>query len=808
MSEIIERLGGIGAGTALLTAGYYTWIIGGYMNPWFMVLQWAMTISGALIILKALASDHFLANMVFERKTGLALGFSGIIIASAITFIQGWSQSGYTLLEAFIFSLSAFIIINSVGRKPTFENEYYVKVAALFGFFAVSFIFAFYSLPNIMASLAFAIIGSAGLVLMAFRKAVAALPILLIIMVSFFAVLLAQSVPAIATDELALDAYAAHLFLSGINPYIPSAMNGAFSFFHLSPFYETPLTNGGYVSWLSYPALSFLIFVPAIGIQARAVLIAFTVALLITVYLKYRGFGWLSLLPLLIALVDVNLVYYPVGSVPDVIWALLLGASLITLKSTKLSGALYGLSVAAKQIPLVLIPYLLYMLVREKGKRGMLTYLGSALASFIAVNLPFIVISPRAWVSAMLAPETNSLIGIGQGVGMLSFLGYYQLSGMYFTFMEAFFAVALFVLYIIEYPRYKMSFIAFPILIFFFNYRFLFNYIIYWPVIALLVVPDIRSGVARKWVSRNEGFVAIAMLAVPLITAPAFHVNSTARINSVNGFGNPLELPGLITEMQVNVTGMQDANFRIFTAGPIVSVNGLLWRVVNETGGRGWTMYTIEPLVPDESLQQGVEFEVEAYSGNIQAFYKHVPVYVSSQLIENPGFISTASGIPGWNFVPNTRGGSTQLSTFTGGIRLSADKSRAGWAAAQLEQPINLTALHGHLLVYSIITNYFSNVTSSGNPDIAVGIQVDSGNYEVWYLYSDVNQTFRPNSHTLIILTTAEQINFSQTILQLQSIGWKPEQQGMLMLIVGSQYTNGNISAEFSSLSVDDFNSL
>ncbi|MDG6927815.1 MAG: hypothetical protein JRN01_05055 [Nitrososphaerota archaeon] len=805
MNEIIERLGGIGVGTALVTAGYYVWIVGGYLSPTFMVLQWVMTISGALIILKALASDHFIANRAFEGRPGLAVGISGFAISAAITAIQGWSQPGYLLVEAFLFSLSAFIIINSIGREPTFEREDYVKIAGIFGFSATAFIFAYYSLPySFTAFLAFAIIGVAGAAFIAMRnsRAILALPPLLISMMALFSVLLAQSIPAIATDELALDAYAAHLLLSGINPYISTAMGGAFSYFHLSQFYETPLASGGYVSWLSYPALSFLVMVPAValGVQARAVLIAFAVALMIAVYLKYRGLGWLSLIPLLIALVDVNLIYYPVGSVPDVVWALLLGVSLATMKKTKLSGALYGLSVAAKQIPLIILPYLIYMLFRDKGKRGTLAYIGAALVSFLAVNVPFIALSPGAWFSSMLAPETDSLIGIGQGAGMVSFLGYYQLSGRYFTLMEAFFAVALLALYVKEYPRYRMSFIAFPILIFFFNYRFLFNYVIYWPVIALLVVPDLKSSVtkARGWFNRNEGLVAIAMLAVPLVTAPAFHVQSSGRISSVYGFGNPLELPGYVTEMRVNLTGMQGANFRIFTAGSMTSVNGLLWNVVNKTEGKGWTVYTIEPLVPEESLPQGVKFEVEAYMGNEQAFYGSGPVYISSPLIENPGLLETLSGIPGWAFVPNTQGGSAHFLSITGGVKLNAEKVRAGWAAAQLEQAINLTALSGHTVSYSIISGYYSNVTTSGNPDIAIGVQVDSGNYEVWYLYSNVNGTYRPNPHTLIILTTSELINFSQASAALQSLGWKRTQQGTLMLIAGSQYTDGNFTAEFS----------
>jgi uncharacterized membrane protein len=51
-------------------------------------------------------------------------------------------------------------------------------------------------------------------------------------------------VPALSTDELALDSYAAHLVLLGINPYLPGVMKNAFYYYHLSLFYETPISTG------------------------------------------------------------------------------------------------------------------------------------------------------------------------------------------------------------------------------------------------------------------------------------------------------------------------------------------------------------------------------------------------------------------------------------------------------------------------------------------------------------------------------------------------------------------------------------
>ncbi|MFP3131378.1 MAG: hypothetical protein RXR51_07375, partial [Nitrososphaeria archaeon] len=106
-------------------------------------------------------------------------------------------------------------------------------------------------------------------------------------------------------------------------------------------------------------------------------------------------------------------------------------------------------------------------------------------------------------------------------------------------------------------------------------------------------------------------------------------------------------------------------------------------------------------------------------------------MHIAPLLIENPEFVKVAGQIPGWSFVPNTQGGSVSLIPVAGWVELSVNKVRQGWTASQLVQQVNLSTLNNCTLFYQILTNFYSNVSSSGNPDIAIGIQVDSGNYEV-----------------------------------------------------------------------------
>ncbi len=134
--------------------------------------------------------------------------------------------------------------------------------------------------------------------------------------------------PAYGTDEIAFDQYAAQLLQHGLNPYTHSMAN-AFSLFHVSPDGYTFLLNGQPVTSLSYPALSFLLYMPfllagwssqlavAINVLAWAIGIVLTFALLPR-----------SLRPLAIVIGSFSVyISYAVGGVTDALFVpLLIGA--------------------------------------------------------------------------------------------------------------------------------------------------------------------------------------------------------------------------------------------------------------------------------------------------------------------------------------------------------------------------------------------------------------------------------------------------------------------------------------------------
>ncbi|MGC9077021.1 MAG: hypothetical protein ACP5HT_07290, partial [Conexivisphaera sp.] len=95
VAELLERLGAVGAATALMAAGYYLWVLGGYLNEGYMIVQWAFTLAGAALLIRALSSDHVAAVAAFRGRAGLALGALVLAASTALTVIQGWSQPGY-----------------------------------------------------------------------------------------------------------------------------------------------------------------------------------------------------------------------------------------------------------------------------------------------------------------------------------------------------------------------------------------------------------------------------------------------------------------------------------------------------------------------------------------------------------------------------------------------------------------------------------------------------------------------------------------------------------------------------------------
>ena len=242
--------------------------------------------------------------------------------------------------------------------------------------------------------------------------------------------------PAYGTDEAAFEQYAAQLLLHGHDPYIHS-MLPALTEFRVPIQYATYTLSGTVSSVFSYPALSFLLAVPAIelthGVQAiiaaNVVFLAIEMVLLFALLpRRYRALATLVVvgLPILFG--------YTVAGINDTLLApfLIFVAYRWTdvgrrgkLGPTGVANAIcLGLAISIQQLAWFIAPFVVLGMWRMQrstlGRRGTFLvvgrYLGLVAGTFLLINLPFILWHPKAWLEGVLTPLTQHAIPYGQGL--------------------------------------------------------------------------------------------------------------------------------------------------------------------------------------------------------------------------------------------------------------------------------------------------------------------------------------------------------------------------------------------------------
>lgn len=672
---------------------------------------------------------------------------------------------------------------------------------------------------------------------------------------AFFAVMV-QKYPVYGTDEIAIDTYAAYLFLHGIDPYINSNMVNVFYFYHLPFYFVTPLLKGGYVTYLTYPGLSVLLFVPAVlfHFQSSFMLITFNLASFIVLYAYYRKTGYSALFPFsaFLLLIDINWIFYSVGGVTDIVWVVLLALAYIERKSPLISGLFFGLAVAFKQTPAVIFPFFLYFIYMESGRSRTqaAVFTLSTLSFFLLSNLPFIFMNPTAWVHNVVGVADQPILGIGMGVSILYFAGFLHLASYVFYAIPAVLLLLLFVLYVGNYEKMKLSFFAMPVIPFIFYYRLLVNYVLYWPYLILLMLPEIitaavayeRSAAApspfsfslKSFRSRKAETVLLTCLIVAggAVTAFGFVTNSHEpfKIVSVGGFSDPADLPDMITMMNVTVQYMpsngeaayQPVYFRILGDTGIISANGLLWTATDPVLSAGMNKLQIVPNTQVDMLPAGLPFRLIAYYGSYMSSYNVPGVQLNQTLLfVNPYFINPVSEPfgslpPGWSFGPNDAQGKGYISTSYEQFTLTTvrNSAQAGWATSEIyDAGINLTglALGGYTLSYNLLFNAnstirSSNVTAYGYPNLFYGVQFGFENLtkQIWVGYnSSVNfELLTPSSTLIVILSNRTVVNFSTVYEIAQRLGWNTD-DCIFSYLVGSWSVNGIFSANFNSFELN-----
>lgn len=300
----------------------------------------------------------------------------------------------------------------------------------------------------------------------------------------------------IFTDVILFMRYSSYLILHGRNPYT-SSMAPATHRYHT--LYAVPsitqLVNGHNVTHISYPALSFLVFIPQRLLGFSDISLSVMVCLVLTLIFLVRE-APAFFFPLTVVTLFYNqfLISNAMFGNIDFVWILplLVGMHYWYRGKVARSALAVGLAFAVKPIPWLISPYLAIWLWKRPAEfqrsrwRAIGLALGVGLLGFLVPNLPFIWSAPHAWLEAVLS-TVGSRIPLqtrGIGIALFSYAGLLHLPKVVFRVLElAVFAASLYV-YSRWFDRVKWAAWVMPVVILWFNDRSLFNYFITFAPIA------------------------------------------------------------------------------------------------------------------------------------------------------------------------------------------------------------------------------------------------------------------------------------------------------------------------------------
>jgi len=310
------------------------------------------------------------------------------------------------------------------------------------------------------------------------------------------------------TDNEMIAHFAAESLQHGKNPYDWNYAD-MLRVFRDQGILSTPFLDGAFQHRVTYPALPTIVFSAAdwLGLDVgegpvRVVgLIAF-VALMVLIFLGApEPLRPIVLLPIFVLH---DLMVGSLNGVQDIIWSLLLVGMIYAWKRPLWRAVLFGLACSFRQQPWFVAPFLLiYLWYHAPGTpRQRLRQIGFfvlvSAGVFAMVNLPFFVWDPGAWINGALEPAYAPFNYLSRGFGILSEYGLAPFPREFYTVTQVSVFAILLVLYFFYAPVIGQAFWIFPGLFFWFYYRGLPSYWIYWIPVLLAAV---AGGSARAFSS-------------------------------------------------------------------------------------------------------------------------------------------------------------------------------------------------------------------------------------------------------------------------------------------------------------------
>ncbi|HEY2703770.1 MAG TPA: hypothetical protein VGL20_08775 [Candidatus Dormibacteraeota bacterium] len=460
------------------------------------------------------------------------------------------------------------------------------------------------------------------------------------------------------TDEVTIGQVSATALINGHNPY-GRDMTSEINSFNLPPTVATPTLDGRNVATATYPALSFLAYVP-LGL----LLGTRTSYALLTDGLFYLGFLvvlWrlaptnvrplitvIALSPFFAAFVDsgvTDVVYLPFillalyrwdryGVRTELSWARWMGPVAL------------GLACAVKPTPWLMAPLLVTGIAIEAHRRGPgwwrspLRYGLTAGAVFTAIDLPFILASPASWFRGAFLPIVEPLVPLGHGIVALSTslgIGGGQLRWLTVASLVAIVAsIAAFVGWH-EHAKRMLPLLAMvPLLV---ATRSLMSYFLYVPILLIISVGTNRDGAlwalgrAGAMTRRAARVVAVgAAVAVTgcvagfVVAQAPMQLRLVAQLHGVAGDGRDTTT---LVVTATNRTGRPIRPYFTLSTGQTTNVGFGAVSGPAELPAHATATYRIQPVSRNALLGKGDVYVIEGFSAS-PASISTSPQYVAT----------------------------------------------------------------------------------------------------------------------------------------------------------------------------------
>lgn len=340
------------------------------------------------------------------------------------TIADNWDTD---LTSRLLLALTGALLLN-VGFRLfiSLEPQSLIAVTAIVILYATAILLIHFTVTNIDLAV--------------YGRWLAAAVLLALLIATLMALSIEGYLPRLGTDAIAFSKYASELTLAGQSPYSAS-MLPATEYASYPSQHTTPRIDGSIVTSYSYPGGSFLAFVPlqAAGLQLRLLPIFATIAcgalIAIDAPPELALAGPAALISATI------LTNSAAGGIIDAIWVFpfMLSMRSAYRREWLAAGLAYGLAASIKQQPWIAGPFLLiylYKATRHDGSnRDIARAVAGTISSFVAVNLPFIVADPSAWLTSVVTPIAGGapMVNVGLGLTLVTSIGLVPLPTWWYT---------------------------------------------------------------------------------------------------------------------------------------------------------------------------------------------------------------------------------------------------------------------------------------------------------------------------------------------------------------------------------------